>query len=43
MEAKEEEKKELPKTGGNGSASLVGLGTGVLLVGDGLLVRKIVG
>ena len=34
--------KELPKTGGTGSASLLGLGAGALLVGGGLLVRRIV-
>jgi LPXTG-motif cell wall-anchored protein len=33
------EKKELPKTGGTGSASLLGLGVGALLVGGGLVVR----
>ena len=39
---KMEEKKELPKTGGSGSASLLGLGAGALLVGGGLLVRRFV-
>jgi periplasmic protein TonB len=34
--------KELPKTGGSGAASLFALGAGVLLVGGGLLVRRIV-
>ncbi len=39
---KEEEKKtELPKTGGPGSASLLALGAGTLLVGGGLLIRRI--
>jgi len=37
-----EEKKELPKSGGTGSASLLALGAGALLVGGGLLVRRIV-
>jgi LPXTG-motif cell wall-anchored protein len=32
--------KELPKTGGAGSASLLGLGAGALLVGGGLLARR---
>lgn len=41
MEMKKEEKKELPKTGGNDSASLLGLGAGALLVGGGLLFRRI--
>lgn len=36
-----EAKKELPKTGGS-AASLFGLGAGALLVGGGLLVRRIV-
>lgn len=36
------EKKELPKTGSSGSASLLGLGAGALLIGGGLLLRKIV-
>ena len=40
-EKKAEEKKELPKTGGSGTASLLALGTGVLLVGGGLLARRI--
>jgi LPXTG-motif cell wall-anchored protein len=34
--------KELPPTGGAGTASLLGLGAGALLVGGGLLVRRIV-
>jgi LPXTG-motif cell wall-anchored protein len=34
--------KELPKTGGMGSASLLGLGAGALLVGGGLLARRFV-
>ncbi len=34
--------KELPKSGGSGSASLLGLGAGVLLVGGGLLLRRVV-
>ncbi len=38
-EAKKEEKKELPKTGG-GSASLLALGAGALLVAGGLLARR---
>ncbi len=38
-----EEKKELPKTGGNaGSASLLALGAGALLVGGGLIARRII-
>ena len=41
MEIKEE-KKELPKTGGSGSASLLALGAGALLVGGGLLARRFV-
>ncbi len=41
-EAKEE-KKELPKTGGSaGSASLLALGAGALLVGGGLIARRII-
>ena len=39
---KKEEKKELPKTGGTGSASLLALGAGGLLVGGGLLARRFV-
>ena len=39
---KAEEKKELPKSGGSGVASLVALGGGALLVAGGLLVRRIV-
>ena len=39
---KKEEKKELPKSGGNGSVSLLALGAGALLVGGGLLARRIV-
>ena len=42
IEENKMDKKELPKTGGSDSASLLGLGIGVLLVGGGLLVRKIV-
>lgn len=38
---KMEEKKALPKTGGSGSASLLALGAGALLIGGGLLARKI--
>jgi LPXTG-motif cell wall-anchored protein len=38
----EMEKKELPKTGGSDSSTLLGLGAGVLLVGGGLLLRRIV-
>ena len=34
--------KELPKTGGSGTASLFALGAGALLVGGGLLARRIV-
>ena len=34
--------KMLPPTGGAGVASLLGLGAGALLVGGGLLVRKLV-
>ena len=38
-----EEKKELPKTGGSaGSASLLALGAGALLVGGGLIARRII-
>ncbi len=37
---KAEQKKQLPKTGG-GSASLFALGAGALLVGGGLLVRRL--
>jgi LPXTG-motif cell wall-anchored protein len=33
--------KELPKTGGSDSAPLLGLGAGALLVGGGLLIRRI--
>jgi LPXTG-motif cell wall-anchored protein len=36
-----EAKAELPKTGGSNVASLFALGAGVLLVGAGLLVRRI--
>lgn len=39
-EEKKEEKKEMPKTGGPGNASLLALGAGALLVGGGLLVRR---
>ena len=35
------EKKELPKTGGSGTASLLALGTGMLLVASGLVIRRI--
>jgi LPXTG-motif cell wall-anchored protein len=35
--------KELPKTGGSGAASLFALGAGALLVGGGLLARRLVG
>src|SRR5215203_6660774 len=42
VEVKKEEKKELPKTGGTGSASLLALGAGALLVGGGLLARRFV-
>ena len=42
MEAKAEAPKMLPPTGGAGVASLLGLGAGALLVGGGLLVRKLV-
>jgi LPXTG-motif cell wall-anchored protein len=38
---KAEAKKELPKTGGSGASSLFVLGTGVLLVGGGLLARRV--
>ena len=41
-EKKEEKKKELPKSGGTGNASLLALGAGALLVGGGLLVRRVV-
>src|SRR5215208_6914554 len=41
-EKKEEKKKELPKSGGTGSASLLALGAGALLVGGGLLARRFV-
>ena len=39
---KAEEKKELPKSGGSGVASLFALGGGALLVAGGLLVRRMV-
>jgi hypothetical protein len=39
---KPEEKKALPPTGGVGSASLLALGAGALLVGGGLLARRFV-
>src|ERR671914_538914 len=39
---KMEEKKELPKTGGSGTASLFALGAGALLVAGGLVARRIV-
>lgn len=35
------ERKELPKTGGTRSASLLGVGAGALLVGGGLLARRL--
>ena len=35
-------KAELPKTGGSSAASLFALGAGALLVGGGLLVRRII-
>src|SRR5829696_2114736 len=38
----EEKKEELPKSGGTGSASLLALGAGALLVGGGLLARRFV-
>ena len=38
---KEEKKKDLPKTGGPATASLLALGAGVLLVGGGLLIRRV--
>ena len=39
---KDEEKKDLPKSGGVPiSASLIGLGTGVLLVGGGLFAIRV--
>ena len=41
-EMKQEGEKELPETGGTGSASLLGLGAGALLIGGGLLARRIV-
>ncbi|MBA3472555.1 MAG: LPXTG cell wall anchor domain-containing protein [Rubrobacter sp.] len=40
-EKRAEEKKELPKTGGSGTASLLALGAGVLLVAGGLLARRL--
>ena len=42
MEAAPAPPKMLPPTGGAGVASLLGLGAGALLVGGGLLVRKLV-
>ncbi len=41
----EEEKKDLPKSGGisGTDAALLGLGATVLLIGCGILVRKVVG
>jgi LPXTG-motif cell wall-anchored protein len=36
------EKKELPKSGGSGTASLLALGAGTLLVAGGLVARRIV-
>ena len=41
-EAKKAEKKQLPKTGGSGVASLFALGAGALLVGGGLLARRFI-
>ncbi len=41
-EAEEAKKKDLPKTGGPGSASLLALGAGALLVGGGLVVRRLI-
>jgi LPXTG-motif cell wall-anchored protein len=38
----EEKKKELPKSGGSGAASLFALGAGALLVGGGLLARRFI-
>jgi len=35
-------KAELPKTGGSSAASLFTLGAGILLVGGGLLVRRVI-
>jgi LPXTG-motif cell wall-anchored protein len=40
--AKKAEKKQLPKTGGSGVASLFALGAGALLVGGGLLARRFI-
>jgi LPXTG-motif cell wall-anchored protein len=40
--APQEAPKELPKSGGTGSASLLGLGVGALLVGGGLLARRLI-
>jgi outer membrane biosynthesis protein TonB len=37
------EKKALPPTGGAGMASLLGLGAGTLLVGGGILLRRLTG
>jgi len=39
--AEVDKKKELPKTGGRGTVSLLALATGVMLVAGGLLVRRI--
>ena len=36
------EQKELPKTGGNSGASLLTLGAGAMLIGGGLIVRRII-
>ncbi len=41
-EAEEAKKKDLPKTGGAGSASLLALGAGALLVGGGLVIRRLI-
>jgi LPXTG-motif cell wall-anchored protein len=40
-EKKVEEKKELPETGGSGTASLLALGAGALLMAGGLLTRRL--
>jgi LPXTG-motif cell wall-anchored protein len=41
QKAEAKKAKELPKTGGSGTASLLALGTGVLLVSGGLLARRV--